>query len=172
MGMSDRERWFEHLYLKWTPRLLKYNRRFVDEFAAEDIVQESFLELYQKNLYNLPEQDVVKLLFTISRNKCIDLLRHQVRVNNYATSSYAEISLHELLEDKTETLEDDDRKLHQILNIAALLPERRKEIFKLYYIQGLTSQKISQLLQLSKRTVENNIYRALVFIRAKFFNRK
>ena len=93
MGMSDRERWFEHLYLECTPRLLKYNRRFVDEFAAEDIVQESFLELYQKNLHNLPEQDVVKLLFTISRNKCIDLLRHQVCVNNYATRSYAEISL-------------------------------------------------------------------------------
>lgn len=172
MGMSDRERWFEHLYLEWTPRLLKYNRRFVDEFAAEDIVQESFLELYQKNLHNLPEQDVVKLLFTISRNKCIDLLRHQVCVNNYTTRSYAEISLQELLDDKTETLEEDDQKLHQILNIADLLPERRKEIFNLYYIQGLTSQKISQLLQLSKRTVENNIYRALVFIRAKFFNRK
>lgn len=170
--MSDRERWFEHLYLTWTPRLLKFNRRFVDEFAAEDIVQESFLELYQRNLYNLPEEDVVKLLFTISRNKCIDLLRHQMCVSNYATSAYAEIALQELLEDKTETLDEEDQKLHQILNIAQLLPNRRKEIFTLYYLQGLTSQKISQLLQLSKRTVENNIYRALVFIRAKFFNRK
>lgn len=172
MGMSERERWFEHLYLTWTPRLVKFNKRFVDEFSAEDIVQESFLELYQKNLYNQPEQDVVKLLFTISRNKCIDLLRHQMRVNDYRTRSYAEQSLSEILEDNTETLEDEDQKLHQILHIADDLPERRKEIFDLYYVQGLNSQTISQMLQISKRTVENNIYRALVFIRAKFFNHK
>ncbi|MBQ9217943.1 MAG: sigma-70 family RNA polymerase sigma factor [Muribaculaceae bacterium] len=169
MGMSERERWFEHLYLTWAPRLLKFNRRFVDEFAAEDIVQESFLELYQRNLYNQPERDVVRLVFTISRNKCIDLLRHQACVNDFKTRTYAEQSLRELMEDNTETLNDQDQKLNQILHIARELPERRREIFDMYYVQGLNSLKISQLLKLSKRTVENNIYRALVFIRAKFF---
>lgn len=172
MGMSGQQRWFEHLYLTWAPRLVKFNRRFVDEFAAEDIVQEAFLELYQRDLYNQPEKDVVKLLFTISRNKCIDLLRHQSTVNDYRTRTYAEQSLRELMDDDTETLELNDQRLHQILHIADTLPQRRKEIFDMYYVQGMNSQTISQMLQLSKRTVENNIYRALVFIRNKFFNRK
>ena len=55
--------------------------------------------------------------------------------------------------------------LKKVGNIIELLPEKRRLIFKLYYVKGMNSKSIADMLSLSQRTVENNIYRALVSIR-------
>ena len=41
------------------------------------------------------------------------------------------------------------------------LPEVRKEVFKLSRVESLSNKEIAQKLNVSERTIENHIYRAL-----------
>lgn len=45
------------------------------------------------------------------------------------------------------------------------LPEKRREIFLLSYMEGLKAAEIAERLNLSTRTVENQLYRTLLFLR-------
>ncbi len=45
------------------------------------------------------------------------------------------------------------------------MPEKRRNIFKLSRQEGLSNQEIATKLHISKKTVENQIYQSLKFLR-------
>ena len=45
------------------------------------------------------------------------------------------------------------------------LPERGQEIFRLSYLNGMKAAEIADRLGLSVRTVENQLYRSLLYLR-------
>ena len=67
--------------------------------------------------------------------------------------------------DESNTTEDTSELYNRIVEVVKLLPAKRKQIFSMYYFNGLDSKEIASMLNLSQRTVENNIYRSLLFIR-------
>ena len=50
------------------------------------------------------------------------------------------------------------------------MPEQRQKIFRLSKIKGLSNDEIAHKLDLSKRTVENQLYRAIVFLKEHLKN--
>ena len=52
-----------------------------------------------------------------------------------------------------------------INELVAQMPEQRRKIFRLSKRKGLTNDEIAKKLNLSKRTVENQLYRSLVFLK-------
>ena len=54
--------------------------------------------------------------------------------------------------------------------LVAQLPEQQQKIFKMNKEDGLTSDEIAEQLNLSKRTVENHLYRAVSFLKDHFKN--
>ena len=45
------------------------------------------------------------------------------------------------------------------------LPESGQEIFRLSYLEGMKAAEIAEQLGLSVRTVENQLYRSLLYLR-------
>jgi len=72
----------ESLFKQYYPRLRNYAIRYVDSVdAAEDIVQECFIKLYEKR-FTLRDVSPGALLFVMVRNSCIN---YQKRLARYST---------------------------------------------------------------------------------------
>ncbi|MCK5538269.1 MAG: sigma-70 family RNA polymerase sigma factor, partial [Bacteroidales bacterium] len=48
------------------------------------------------------------------------------------------------------------------------MPEQRRKVFRLSKRKGLTNDEIAKKLNISKRTVENQLYRAIAFLKEHF----
>lgn len=51
--------------------------------------------------------------------------------------------------------------------MADQLPQERRDVFRLYYVNNFSAKEISELLNMPLRTVENHIYQALRYLRGK-----
>lgn len=73
---------FESIYIKYYSRLKRFAREFVicsDD--AENIVQDVFLELWQKRSKINQPINIEAFLISSVKNRCIDFLRHKIVVN-------------------------------------------------------------------------------------------
>ena len=52
---NEKTYYYQHIYLKYGPMLLRFAEKFVSELFAEDIVQDVFLKLWDKQIFILPE---------------------------------------------------------------------------------------------------------------------
>jgi RNA polymerase sigma-70 factor (ECF subfamily) len=57
--------------------------------------------------------------------------------------------------------------LSHLQQLVSVMPEQRQRIFRLSKEEGLSNDEIASQLQLSKRTVENQLYRAVSFLKEK-----
>jgi RNA polymerase sigma-70 factor (ECF subfamily) len=55
-------------------------------------------------------------------------------------------------------------------NLIEQLPEQQQRIFQFSKMEGLTNDEIAVKLKISKRTVENHLYRAVSFLKEHFKN--
>lgn len=157
---------FRSLYVSKAPDLIRFAFRFVDRYSAEDIVQDAFLKLLDDKYQNLEDEDLIKLLYTFVRNLCIDHIRHEETIENYRDKRILDLTIKEIQQLNSFEKEFIKNDLYQfILSKIELLPQKRKEVFELSYLEGKRSSEIADMLGLSIRTVENNLYRALVFLR-------
>jgi len=157
---------FEILYKEMQPRLYAFARKFTsDSDSARDMVQEVFIDLWDRIAELQINTSVKSYLFSMVHNKCLNLIRSQKVHHKY--TSYTEIKLKEselfyfeanesvhssiFMQDIQEIL---DKKIEE-------LPEGCREVFKLSRLDGLENKQIAEKLELSVRTVENQIYRAL-----------
>lgn len=144
--------------------MCNYALKFVsDEQQAQDVVQDVFVKLWDK--FDSLGDDVKykPYLFTSVRNKALEIYRH----NNMKATHEEKIIKHELLNhDIDEDVEKYVRleKIHQAIE---QLPNKCKQIFVLSKIDGLTYEEIGNHLNIAKKTVENQIMRALKILREK-----
>ena len=50
------------------------------------------------------------------------------------------------------------------------LPDKRRQIFKMSYLHGMSNKEIAQIMDISVRTVEAQLYKALKFLRHRLEN--
>lgn len=160
--------YYQTLYLKYAPELMRFARKFVEEYAVEDMVQDAFLKIWDKQLLRLPENDLKRMLYIIVKNLCIDSLRHALLERDLADSREMRLSLEELerFEHPEDLLirKDQNRSLMLIIEE---LPEKCREVLLLFYMENHKMSEIAEQMNLSIRTVENHLYRAIQFLRKK-----
>lgn len=135
----------------------------MDEHVAEDIVQDVFLYLWKKNVDLDENKNIKNFLFTSVKNKCLEVLRqdkaYQKRITDYSNEQNTQIF------DDEEKGWDNWVKIDQIYSSLRHLPPKCKEVFVLAKINGLTYTQISQKLNISPKTVENHMAKALAMLR-------
>jgi RNA polymerase sigma-70 factor, ECF subfamily len=158
------------LFETWYPMLLKYAGKFVPHATAEDIVQDIFVALQKKSGSVDIRQSVKSYLIRAVHNRCLDHIRHLAVQKRFANQALIELPLAELNyfdpeKNNTSLLVSDDMEaLHHAI---AQLPPRCREILALKYQQDLNTKEIAQLLHVSSRTVETQLYKAVKTIRRK-----
>ena len=143
---------FDALFFKYYKSLFRFAFNFCkDAELAEDSVQKTFIKIWQ-NHTEFPLKDTSKILFTYTKNNLIDEIRKEKVRKKYEELMAAEL----VLEKKDEV--DYKYQVKAILESGIeILPKRAKEIFRLAKQEGLTIKEISTYLNISTKTVENQL---------------
>lgn len=157
---SELQKMFDTYY----EALVKYANRFLiltDE--CEDLVQDVFVGLWEKE-NTFPDETSLKVfLYKTVRNKCYNAIKHNKVKDKYAESVVISLEDDNLfLEQVLE--EEIVRQLYQAIDV---LPERKKQIIKLS-LKGLKNNEIAEELQIKLQTVKTLKSQSYTLLREKF----
>jgi RNA polymerase sigma-70 factor (ECF subfamily) len=160
---------FKALYKKNAPVLIFYAAKFVDTATAEDMVQDVFLKIWNKRSFIFMKEGILTYLYNAVRHTCLDYLKHQEIKNNYENTEMIQLKIEELYyNDTPDFLFEEDDRLASIFKEVEKLPEKCREIFNMAYLEERNTTEIASLLNISKRTVEAQLYKALKHLREAF----
>ena len=154
---------FEEIYLSFYPRLKRFAQEYViSEADAENIVQDVFLDLWERRAFVSSSINLTSYLFTNIKNKCIDFLRHRMVMQNAANKMQEEYEL--ALQIKLQSLQAFDEHIFSNADMEAViadaiqsLPEKCRQIFVMNKIEGKKQKTIAKELNLSIHTVESQM---------------
>lgn len=154
---------FDKLFKSFNKKIYYFSLSYLkSKEEAEDIVQEVFLSLW-KNRANLNIQsDFQAYLFTITFNAIKKRFRKFERERKHLEAYFPSVRLNENDSDAATAYDFLNELLKESLE---QLPPRQKEIFLLSKEAGLTAEEIAEKLKISKRTVENHLFRAKSFLK-------
>lgn len=146
--------------------LCKYAFSFIKERdACEDIVQEIFVRIWESRQDLVGSTNLRYYLFTAARNNSLTYLRHQQRLPTYSLSEL-EVADAENTPDTATINAGDTVNYSQLLGKGIdLLPPKCKEVFLLSHLGDLSNQEVANSLGISVKTVNNQLWKALKFLR-------
>ena len=161
---ADDETAFRQLYNRYKDEVYAFAFGITRSVPlAEEIVQDSFLKLWQ---HRRELHDIIKFdswFFTIARNLCYSALRkialdRKIQAAREWQSEQAVATAEEIL------ITRENRELIE----AAInqLPEQQRRIYKLSREGGLTYEEIAAELNISRNTVKEHLRRAVAGIKA------
>lgn len=157
---------FRRLYKKEAPVLMTYAAGFTDRDAAEDIVHDIFLKVWDKRAFIFLKDGIRTYLFSAVRHACLDYLKHIDVQTGYENAVRLKLKIEELyFSDDPDFLIHADARLPAVYREIEKLPAKCREIFIMAYLEERTSAEIATLLNISKRTVEAHLYKGLCTIR-------
>jgi RNA polymerase sigma-70 factor (family 1) len=160
---SGDEQVFEKLFKDQYPILCGYARNYLDDVdQAEEIVQEMFFNFWQKKEKISINTSLEAYLFRSVRNSCLNYLKHLKIREEHRMATNDEIRKKEQeVHDNVVVLELQER----IENVVDQLPPERKKIFKMSRYEELKYKEIAEKLNLSIKTVETQMSKALKYLR-------
>lgn len=139
-----------------------YRRLFMllrDRTSAEELCQDIFISLWQRR-FELPKVlDWNNYLMKAATFKAIDFRRKRKDILQFVESFEAQEMISE------EGLTDENNQLERLDKEIAALPDRCQMIFKLSRFEQMSYSDIAKVLEISPKTVENQIGKALKILR-------
>lgn len=155
---------FEVLFKQYYAALVVYARRFVNSTdLAREIVQDFFVRLYEKRETLTIDTSVKSYLYRSVYNCCINYINQR----NIQDKHLKNIDQEKVDEDNLENEINRIELQQRIFEVIETLPAKCRRIFKMNRLEGLRNEEIAKKLNLSKRTVETQISKALKILRNK-----
>ena len=146
----------------WSELVRFAARQVADVDLARDIVQEAFIQVWERRRGWEPRGSARAYLYRIVRNLVIDEKRRQaVRRRWLERQEHAPPA-------RPATPEEvlDEKLLAEVFEEAvASLPDRRREVFELVFMRGLSHADAAAVMKLSVQTVANQMSSALRTVR-------
>lgn len=162
---TDRKEIFKNRFQEHYPRLCNIAYGYVlNRDDSEDIVQELFINIWNKGKDDLSDKEFLAYMITSVRNSCISFLRKKqediIPLEDHHIENCDEM-------DEIKDGEEEEMSLHDHLHAAlATLPEKCREVFLMAKMRGMKYREIAGELDLSEKTVENHIAKAIKLLRA------
>ncbi|MBF7689025.1 RNA polymerase sigma factor [Acinetobacter rathckeae] len=146
---KENYQWLSH----WLFKSLKSN------VHLDDLVQETFLKLFiSKNAHLIREPKAY--LATTARRLFIDQTRHEIIERKYR--DYLKESANEYFDHSPEDILCNLQLLDQVAMAMSELPERQRISFLLYYLEGMKQSDIAMRFNVSTRTIQNDLVKAMI----------
>ncbi|NWJ52475.1 MAG: RNA polymerase sigma-70 factor [Bacteroidetes bacterium] len=160
---NDSQTAFAELFNRYKKKLYYFALSYLNDSAeAEEVVQSVFVRLWE-NRSTLDETMSIKnFIYKSTVNACYNFLKKKAVRNRYLENEL--VAFNEAENRSYDEIFYKDLK-RQIDNIISSLPSQQQQIFQLSRFEGLSHADIADKLNLSIRTVENQIYRALKVIK-------
>ena len=164
---------FGVLLHRYERELYGYLRRYLgDSDLAEDVFQNTFLQLYVKSGQYEQGRPVRPWLYTIATHQAIDALRRNGRHQAVSLDQHQQETrdgeigtLLELLETRgpgpLELAETEERK-QRVRASVDKLPEFLRQVVVLTYYQGLKYREVAEILGIPVGTVKSRLHAALI----------
>jgi RNA polymerase sigma-70 factor, ECF subfamily len=139
------------------------------DFTAEDLVQDTFIKLWESRQDIIKYSNIGSFIYTILRNKCLDYLKHKTIELKYSqqTSSeylYLQANMY-ALEDESINIITDAQISKALSEAVKKLPHHSKVVFIMSRYNGLRNSEIAEELSISVKTVEYHMTRAISFLK-------
>lgn len=153
---------FTTLYNRYWKQVYNFSRLYLtSQSVAEEVVQEVFIKVWESRDFVREEDNFKGLLFIITRNLIFNLHRKSVNEDFYRMTVLSAMEDSYDIEEEIET-----KNLSEYIDLLiAELPPRRREIFILSRKENKSYKEIALLLDISEKTVENQISEALKYLR-------
>lgn len=132
-----------------------------DEKRAEEIVQDTFLQLWNNRSKLLLEKEIKTYLYVICRNASFNKLKQYRREQQLFTPLSDEHRDSEVYQQDDIGAQELTEVIEQIL---CKLPDRQHLIFRLCRLEGLSHKEIAERLAISIQTVKNQMVSAQRFV--------
>lgn len=165
---------FGELVAQFHKRIYSIAYRMVGNVSeAEDLCQEIFLRLYQKLSQYDPNLPLTPWICRIASNTTINYLKRrgiktmplEIMVNS--KEKERPIADEHATPEQAMIVENRDKKLQSAI---MELPENYRLAFTLKYVENLTSEEISEIMNIPRNTIKTWLVRAREALRGKLIN--
>jgi RNA polymerase sigma factor (sigma-70 family) len=162
MPTADNQSWIRDAIARYEGPLLRYATGLTrDTERARDVVQDTFMRLCRAERAAV-EQRLAPWLYTVCRNRSIDVCRKEGRMNS-TTDEAAVIGHEQPPEAAVEARETHSRAL----DLIGRLPDKQREVIRLKFQSGLTYAQISEVTSLSVSHVGVLIHHGMKTLRGR-----
>lgn len=164
------EKVFEQIVREYWPRMFKFALIYTqNNEISQELVQDTFLVLWNNRAILKDNTNLITYLMVVLRNKCLNFLE-QARIRQLYIEEiddetiYQRANLYVLQDEASQIVESED--LHKAIERAlSKLPEKTREVFMLSRYDGLKNQQIAETKNISQKTVEYHISKALQILK-------
>lgn len=163
---------FELLVRRHSQELFQFVQRFTgDSVAAEDVVQETFLQVHQSAASFDPNRRFKPWLFTIAANKARDYLRRRSRRREVAFDAPVDASeaagqrFLDLLSADGPLADEDlllEEKRRLVRSVMEMMPAKLSEVLILAYYHRFPYKEIAEIVGIPLGTVKSRLHGAIV----------
>lgn len=157
---------FAEIFEHYSKSLFQFSLGYLkSKEAAEDIVQEVFIKIWNSRRNIKTNTSFQSYLFKITLNSVRRYFNQLSRFNDLK---------HDILVESVDTKSDFyDRTDYQFMldkldEFIKRMPEKRREVFNLKKLEGKSLKEISEELNITTKTVEYHITEAMHFLKTEF----
>lgn len=155
----------EQLYDMLHKRLYAFLFKIIrNQEVVEDIIQSTFIKVWDNRNKLSTEKPLDAQVYVIAKNLLLNYIKRQ-----NIEKKVIEVLTHQNKGKEIQNQINYNETLNIYHNAIEKLPPKRKEIYKLRNLEGLSNKEIAQRLSISNNTVENQLSKANNFIRKNLY---
>lgn len=152
---------FNQIFNLYYKRLCFFASGIINEENTEDVVQESFIKLWERRDKFEDLRSVKAFLYLTTKNTCINHYHHQHVVLQFEAKTSPSIDEPNMMQRLIEA-----EVLNEVQQAVQQLPKNCRKIICLSYFDGMSNQETADHLKISINTVKTQKVRSLRILRA------
>jgi len=160
---------FETIFSIYYPRLRQYaNSILHDSQEAEDLVQEVFVQIWNKRSVLQSERHFGAYIFTLVKNRCLNSIKRKIVEDKYVKhQAYYESEelYHISFEVEGQFSSMEDQLTGELEKVIKKMPERCQTAFRFKWLEGKKIREIAEIMEISTTMVDKHLAKGIQIAR-------